>query len=237
MAFIRSNYHSNEIYRDQWVKDRIQKYTNLLPKRTVLDVGAGLSPFKQSFQALGFEYFSQDFEMYRPSEIESPGLQNLDWDFPKHDFVCDVLDIPETIKYDFVICTEVFEHIPDPVATLKKLSRLTNTDGYILITVPFLSLMHQSPYWFSSGLSPFWFEYWAHKLNLEISELEVSGDYIDLMEQEIARLLAFKRPIRGVTRISKLVKFFRKFLPLEVLESGGFGTLCVLRQKETLAKN
>jgi hypothetical protein len=92
--------------------------------------------------------------------------------------------------------------------------------------------MHQSPYWFSSGLSPFWFEYWAEELNLEICELEVSGDYIDLMQQEIARLLYFKKTIRGLTRLSKLVKFFRSRLPSEVLESGGFGTMCVLRQKK-----
>ena len=102
---------------------------------------------------------------------------------------------------------------------------MTKFGGYILITVPFLSLMHQSPYWFSSGLSPFWFEYWAEKLNLEICELEVSGDYIDMMEQEVARLL-------GISKLSKLVKSFRFRLPSEVLESGGFGTLCVLRQKQ-----
>jgi hypothetical protein len=132
-----------------------------------------------------------------------------------------------------VICTEVVEHVPDPVALIKKLSALTNSGGYILVTVPFLSLMHQSPFWFSSGLSPFWFEHWAEKLNLEICELEVSGDYIDLMEQEISRLLNFKKPIRGITRLSKLVKLFRRLLPVGVLESGGFGTFCIMRQRQT----
>jgi len=234
MAYMQTNAHSNESYRDEWVKNRIKKYGSLLIGKSVLDIGAGLSPYKHSFEALGFSYFSQDFNSYRPSEKENPGLQNLEWDYPKHDFVCDVLDIPDTSKFDFIICTEVFEHVPDPVALIEKLSALTKSGGYILITVPFLSLMHQSPYWFSSGLSPFWFEYWAEKLNLEICELEleVSGDYIDMMEQEVARLFHFKKPIRGMTRLSKLVKFFRSRLPSEVLESGGFGTMCVLRQKQ-----
>lgn len=232
MNYIQTNKHANESYRDEWVKTRIRKYGNSLLSKTALDVGAGLSPYKHNFEALGFTYFSHDFNQYRPIEKKNPGLQNLEWEYPGHDFVCDVLDIPDTSKYDFVICTEVFEHVPDPVALIEKLSVLTKSGGYLLITVPFLSLMHQSPYWFSSGLSPFWFEYWAEELNLEICELEVSGDYIDLMQQEIARLLYFKKTIRGLTRLSKLVKFFRSRLPSEVLESGGFGTMCVLRQKK-----
>jgi hypothetical protein len=232
MAYLQTHDHSNDAYRDEWIKSRIREYGKLLLNRAALDVGAGLSPYKQTFEALGFNYFSQDFDSYRPSENKNPGLQNLEWELPKHDFVCDVLDIPETSKYDLIICTEVFEHVPDPVALIKKLSALTQSGGYIFVTVPFLSLMHQSPYWFSSGLSPFWFEYWAEKLNLEICELEVSGDYIDMMEQEVARLLNFKKPIRGITRLSKLVKFLRLRLPSAVLESGGFGTMCVLRQKQ-----
>jgi SAM-dependent methyltransferase len=231
MPYLQTSGHSNESYRDEWVKNSIKKYTSSLLPRTALDVGAGQSPYKQFFQDQGFDYYSQDFDLYLPSNTKNPGLQNPEWRYPKHNFVCDVLDIPELPKYDFVICTEVFEHVPDPVALIKKLSSLTKFDGYILITVPFLSLMHQSPYYFSSGLSPFWFEYWGGALNLEICELEVSGDYIDLMGQEIARLLSFKTPIRGILRLSKLVKFLKPLLPNDVLESGGFGTLCVLRKK------
>lgn len=231
MGYLQTSGHLNEPYRDEWVKSQIEKYAYFLLSRTVLDVGAGLSPYKRCFQDLGFYYFSQDFESYRPASKKSPGLQNLEWEYPKHDFVCDVLDIDENLKYDFIICTEVLEHVPNPVALLGKLSALTKSGGYILITVPFLSLMHQSPYWFSSGLSPFWFEYWADELNLEICELEVSGDYIDLMQQELSRLLQFKRPIRGITRLSKIARVFRRLLPIEVLESGGFGTMCVLRQR------
>ena len=232
MAYLQTSGHSNEPYRDEWVKNRIEKYANSLLGRTALDIGAGLSPYRKTFQALGLDYFSQDFDMYLPSE-KSPGLHNPEWNYPKHDFVCDVLDIPEAVKYDFVICTEVFEHVPDPVALFKKVSVLTNSGGYIIVTVPFLSLMHQSPFWFSSGLSPFWFEHWAEKLNLEICELEVSGDYIDLMTQEITRLFSFKSRIRGLTRLPKIVRFLKPLLPSQILESGGFGTLCVLRQRQT----
>ena len=138
MAYLQTIDNSNESYHDEWVKTRIIKYDNSLLGKNVLDVGAGLSPYKHGFEALGFNYFSQDFDSYRPSE-KNPGLQNLEWEYPKHDFVCDVLDIPEISKYDFVICTSVLEHVPDPVALIEKLSALTKSGGYLLITVPFLS--------------------------------------------------------------------------------------------------
>jgi SAM-dependent methyltransferase len=230
MAYIQTNRHSNLIYRNQWINSRIQKSVTDFSISTVLDVGAGLSPYKQSFESLGVTYFSQDFDMYVPTIIDSPGLHDKKWDYPKHDFTCDVLDIPENVKYDFIICTEVFEHVPDPVALIKKLTMLTSSGGYLLITVPLHSLMHQSPYWFSSGLSPFWFEHWAKELELEICELEISGDYIDFMEQELMRLLTFSHYIKGLPRFSRSIRILRRLLPKSVLQSGGFGTMCVLRK-------
>jgi 2-polyprenyl-3-methyl-5-hydroxy-6-metoxy-1,4-benzoquinol methylase len=119
-------------------------------------------------------------------------------------------------KYEVVLCTEVLEHIPDPVRAFKKLSNLASSRGYVLISVPFLSLMHQAPYWYSSGISPYWFEYWAKEYDLEIIKLEVSGDYIDLMKQEVARLLDFKyfpKLLRFI--LPKTIEVFRNFIPTQ----------------------
>ncbi len=37
---------------------------------------------------------------------------------------------------DLTICTEVLEHVPDPVKFLKELSRITRSEGILLLTVP-----------------------------------------------------------------------------------------------------
>ena len=101
----------------------------------------------------------------------------------------------------------------------------------MIVSVPMISLMHQAPYWFQSGLSPFWFEHWAGSNGLASESLSVYGDYADLMSQEVGRLLIFKPRIKGLSRIgAATVKRMRSLLPHAVLNSGGFGTLFVGRK-------
>ncbi len=227
---------SNEKFRKEWIEKKIGEAVLSMndlgtkDKTSVLDVGAGLSPFKQHILLLGANYFSHDFNQYVPSNSQS-GLQDIDWDYPSHNFNCDVLLIPTRQKFEILLCTEVLEHVPDPVSVLKKLYDLTSDQGFIIITVPFLSLKHQAPYWFSSGLSDHWFEYWSKELNLKILDLSVSGDYVDLLSQEIYRLFNFKYTF-GIFSIilSKLVKFLRPLLSNDVLTSGGFNTLFIAQK-------
>ena len=230
MNYIQRSQVKNPAHQNEWVKEVITSIFSQRVEKSVLDVGAGLSPFKSHLNLEGFEYFSHDFNAYQPKEHFNPGLQNESWNYPKHDFNCDILEIPEDRAFSLVLCTEVLEHVPDPVATLKKLSQLCEVDGYIVITCPFLSLMHQAPYWFSSGLSPFWVDYWADKFNLEVVKLEVSGDYVDLMIQEIVRMITCRFPIRGIFRLVSCLHLFRPLIPKKIKECGGFGTFAVLRR-------
>jgi 2-polyprenyl-3-methyl-5-hydroxy-6-metoxy-1,4-benzoquinol methylase len=219
----------NAEFRNEWV---FLTLTNLATPQhvggpTLLDVGAGTSPYKTDAVGLGYAYRSHDFSEYVP-DAASPGLQNQSWVYAAHDFTCDVTEIPDEAASDVVLCTEVLEHVPDPVRAFQRLASLVKPGGHLVVTVPFLSLMHQSPFWFSSGLSPFWFEYWSERTELEIHELTVQGDYVDLMAQEVGRMLVFKPRIYGLNRVgSATVKKLRKRLPTSILESGGLGTLFV----------
>ena len=96
MTYLQTIRHANAAYRDDWVIKKIKKYATTDSSSTVLDVGAGLSPYRKTVEALELKYFSQDFDMYLTSTSQSPGLQNGEWNYPKHTFTCDVLDIPET---------------------------------------------------------------------------------------------------------------------------------------------
>lgn len=219
----------NDSFRNSWVLITLKNLKLNLRLSSLLDVGAGLSPYRDSAIDFGFEYISHDFGGYVPTASKrAGGLHSASWDYPKHDFVCDILELPEDACADVILCTEVLEHIPDPIRVFEKLSKMVNSGGYLVFTVPFSSLMHQAPYWFQAGLSPFWFEYWAKEFNVEVVELTVYGDYIDQMSQEMARLFPFARHIPGATKVTSwLAKKYRNLLSEEVRTSGGYGVLFV----------
>lgn len=214
----------NPAYRNEWVSRHLRELSRV--GGTLLDVGAGTGPYRSLAEGLGFSYFAHDFADYVPSDTAA-GLQNPEWQFTRLDFTCDILDIPENAKYSVVLCSEVLEHVPDPVAALGKLSRLVGNGGSLLVTVPFLSLMHQAPHWHASGLSPFFFEHWIPKFNLNIDEITVHGDYVDLMTQELNRVIGAsvgRAPRRAASRALKSVlRLARRTISENLLTSGGFG--------------
>ncbi len=227
MAYQQLSNTGNEDYRHLWVQRTLTEARREYRDPSLLDVGAGPAPYREFAQGLGFGYRSQDFSQYVPSET-SPGLQNEAWDYPQHSFVCDITEIPDEATSDVILCTEVLEHVPDPVRAFERMAHLLIPGGRLIVSVPMISLMHQAPYWFQSGLSPFWFEHWAAKSDLSVEHLSVYGDYVDLMSQEVDRLLAFRPRIKGLNRIgSRAVRLLRPLLPQPVLQSGGFGTLFI----------
>lgn len=213
----------NEGFRQEWVMRTLEEVRKA-SDQSILDVGAGLQPFRELAVNLGYKYVSHDFSQYQPESNDSEGLQNSSWNYPVSDLNCDILSIPNTVKYDVVICTEVLEHVPNPVAAFEKMISLLCPGGILLITVPMMSLMHQAPFWFQSGLSPQWFEYHSNKNSIGIKELTIYGDYADYMEQEMLRSFGFLNKVRGFSRLRPMIKkYIRRKLSKNVLESAGFG--------------
>ena len=182
----RSDDVLHNLFANKWVKENIPRDQNNL---TLLDIGCGSQPYKRIIEEQKILYFSHDFSLYK---LEDPpsfyGLHySEDAEF-KVDFICDFLDIDETIKYDLLLCTEVLEHVPDPVKCLAKMVKLLKADGVIIITVPASSWTHQAPYFFSSGLSPFWFNYHAKDLDLRIIKGVLVGNLLTSVIQSTQAL-------------------------------------------------
>lgn len=221
---------------DDWTKVSIASKAFKAKGLSVLDIGAGTCRYKSFIESLELKYYSHDLNAYTPNP-NMIGFQDEEWPKFSHDFVCDILEIPTDQTFDVLICTEVLEHVPDPVSALKTLTRLTKDDGEIIITVPLMSLIHQSPYYFQSGLSPYWFEFWSKKLKLEILELCISGDFLDTFNQFVRMIesdLSSNGHLSEITSIGNLTRdsifSLSEKLSKSLLTSGGFGVFCRLKK-------
>ena len=173
---------TNESVRVQWIEETLKKIPRGL---TILDAGAGESQFKKYCAHL--KYIAQDFAQY--DGTGDTGLQTGKWDNSKLDIVSDIVSIPlPDHSVDAIMCTEVLEHIPDPVAAVKEFARLIKPGGYLLITAPFASLTHFAPYHFATGLSRFFYEKHLPENGFIIKDLNLNGNFFEYVAQENRRI-------------------------------------------------
>jgi SAM-dependent methyltransferase len=162
-----------------------------LPKgANILDAGAGEQPFKKHCQNLN--YFAQDFNKYsKPIKKRFDDAVNPDdYVYGQMNYVGDIWEIQEKDQFfDVILCTEVFEHIPYPIETIKEFSRLLKNNGLLIISSPMASLRHFDPYYFYSGFSDRWYEEILNKNGFSIEEIIPIGDYYRWIANEIFRVL------------------------------------------------
>ncbi|NUM79924.1 class I SAM-dependent methyltransferase [bacterium] len=76
----------------------------------------------------------------------------FDWPLTQHghsyiDAYGSVMELPfANESFDCILCTEVLEHVPEPLKTLKEFNRVLKKDGTLILTVPFLHQVHEHPH-------------------------------------------------------------------------------------------
>jgi SAM-dependent methyltransferase len=173
---------TNALNREVWIKKTLKKIPEGL---TLLDTGAGDGPYRSDCSHL--KYITQDFGKYTGQG--DVGIQMGEWDNSKLDIVSDILDIPlPENSVDAIMCTEVFEHIPDPIRAIAEFKRLLKPGGYLIITAPFCSLTHFAPYHFYTGFNRFFYEKFLPENDFTLLDLECNGNYFEFIAQEIRRV-------------------------------------------------
>lgn len=173
----------NKANRDAWLERTL---ASIPPGQRMLDVGAGELQYKPFCAHL--DYVSQDFAQY-DGQGDDVGLQTGDWDQSQIDIVSDITNIPEPdASFDAIMCIEVLEHLSDPVGALRELTRLLKPGGTLIVTAPVCSLTHFSPYFYYTGYSRYFYEYWLGELGFEIEDMQWNGNYFEYLAQELRRL-------------------------------------------------
>jgi len=174
---------TNSTNRDQWVQLVLAE---VAPKSRLLDAGCGEQKYRRFCSHL--HYVSQDNAAY-DGKGDGHGGHVEGWTYGATDYVCDIVDIPApSDSFDVVLCTEVLEHLPDPVAAIGELTRVLRPGGLLLLTAPFCSFTHFSPYFFSTGFSRNWYSRHLEHLGFSCLEMTPNGNYFEYLAQEIRRL-------------------------------------------------
>lgn len=215
----------NDETRNAWIR---KKLLELQDGITLLDAGAG--EMKYARYCKRFRYIAQDFGKYVPDK-DNKGLTPDKWDTTKVAITCDIIDMPlENGSIDVVLCTEVLEHLKNPILALKEFSRVMKSGGKLLLTAPFCSLTHMAPYYFSNGFSEYWYSENLKDYGFIMDEIIPYGNYFSWLEQELYRVNEMVKRYCNIElsreEVAGLAESIRLMSKLSELGKGSEDVLC-----------
>jgi SAM-dependent methyltransferase len=186
----------------------------------VLDAGAGLKPYQTLFSHC--EYESCDFAECEAffSNLDDGTRDDLR---SRHTYICPIDAIPVADDtYDFVLCSQVLEHVPYPQSVAKELYRILKPNGQLLVTVPQGYGIHGEPYNF------FYFTRYGIDLILtearfEVIRTEERGGYFRYLYDRLAN--AIPRIVVGYKKMSLMMLILS---PIHILLAYVFGPALLL---------
>lgn len=180
----------NQARRDQWVADVAAR----LPSGTrVLDVGAGMCRYRPLFAHC--DYVAHDFCQY---DGTPEGVLRERWEYGPIDLVGDVTAIPTPDEsFDAVLCTEVLEHVPEPIRALGELARVLRVGGRLFLSAPLGAGLHQQPHHYYGGYTPHFYRRFLPEHGFEIVALTPNGGFYRHLLQEMHRAAGLIQKHRG----------------------------------------
>lgn len=104
----------------------------------------------------------------------------------------------EDATFDTIICSDVLEHIPTPMACVAEISRVLKPGGKVIFNVPFLYWIHEAPYDFHR-YTEFAIQRMFDSNGLEIDILHPAGGSFvvvgDILSKTFAKLRTVGRPL------------------------------------------
>lgn len=132
----------------------------------VCDMGCGEQPLRTRVEALGGIYTGIDVTQNAANSV---------------DIIAPCTDVPlSDSRFDVILCTEVLEHVSDTPKSFQELARLLKTDGFLIVTTPFMYPLHEEPYDYVR-LTPYQIREYAKRYGFCVLELTTSGNEIEVI--------------------------------------------------------
>lgn len=159
----------NHTYRlKKFVKEVSDKYDN--KGKTIIDIGAGNCPYRTLFKKA--KYFSHDINNNQNRSIDYIGEINI-------------LPIE---KFDYILCTQVLEHLKDPDSTFKNFERILKPGGKLFLTTHMAFQEHFIPTDYFR-FTRYGLKYLAEKNGLKVEKIQPQGGRFIVLSKELQILV------------------------------------------------
>lgn len=134
-----------------------------------LDIGCGVKPYAQIFEGRVTMYLGLDLPPNPQANVHADG-QGLPF---------------KVEAFDFVLCNEVLEHVPEPSQLIANVYRVLKPGGVLLLTTPQTWGLHHEPRDFYRYTS-YGLRYLAEKNGLEIIEVVPTSGFWATFAQRLS---------------------------------------------------
>jgi 2-polyprenyl-3-methyl-5-hydroxy-6-metoxy-1,4-benzoquinol methylase len=198
----------------QLLKKQIEQVLSIYAKSDLqnhraLDVGCGCQPFRKDLEALGYAYTSIDVQQNSEQSV---------------DIVCEIdKPLPSELldrgTFDFILCTEVMEHVVDWDASFSNFAKLLAPGGHLLVTCPHFYQLHEEPHDFWRA-TPYALQYFGNKFGIKIVYQVNAGDAWDVLGTLLGNIYTLPLSRKLSDRIlNKIVNLSSQFV-LNMLLNG-----------------